>query len=158
MGGTGLNSLLVTGAKNGYCLHPTCNSKVEDIDHILLWCPSYNQLREKLLQIWLSCSNHSINQLIRSILSGPSKQLLLFILDATAHPSVIQNTCKSDSELLKIIFHLTRTWCFCIHKARAKLLNRWPWMDFLLFHCYRHLGSITQIPVTSMKQGDISVI
>ena len=68
--------------RNGYCLSSSlCNSTQETLEHILLWCPAYHNLRERLMNLWLS----------------------------NPYPHI----------------YLTRTWCFSIHRERAKILGRW---------------------------------
>jgi hypothetical protein len=111
---------------NGYCLNPTCNSTEETLGHILLCCPSYQPVRERLSRLWLSCPHLLINQLVEGVLLGPQENLLKFILDPSVHPQVISLVQHFGDEPLKIVFHLTRSWCFAIHKERAKLLDRWP--------------------------------
>ena len=112
--------------KFGYCLTSTCESVPETLEHILLWCPSYQPVREKLRNLWMRCSHTTISQLLKSILIGPSVSLMQFILDPSVHPIVISLAQKCGDEPLQIVFHLTRSWCFAIHRERLKLLQRWP--------------------------------
>ena len=112
--------------KHGYCLQMSCASTIETLAHILLFCPCYSDAREKLKSMWLRFPNQSINHLVRSLLIGPPEALLQFLLDPSVHPDVISMVQELGSEPLKIVFHLTRTWCYDIHRLRAKLLQNWP--------------------------------
>ena len=111
--------------KQGFCQAPSCTEVCENLEHILLWCPSYESTRENLRRLWLDHPNPIIAQLTATILNSTPNILMQFILDASVHPHVIRLAQTFGDEVLKIVFHLTRTWCFSIHKARAKLLGRW---------------------------------
>ena len=111
--------------KQGFCLAPTCTETQETLEHILINCPSYNETRLKLRRLWLS-SPSSINQLVSSVLQGSPSSMMQFLLDASTHPQVISLAQLYGDQPLQIVFHLTRSWCFAIHKERARLLGRWP--------------------------------
>ena len=111
--------------KEGYCSGAQCPQICETLEHILLWCPSYSSTRKKLVTLWLSTPSPCVTSLVTSILSGPSHSLMQFLLDASSHPLVIRLAQDLGSEVLRVIFHLTRTWCYAVHRHRAKLLGRW---------------------------------
>ena len=115
-----------TQNKQGYCLQPTCSSTVETLEHMLLVCPAYKHERDDLLLLWKRSSDPTICQLLDSLLSGAPLKLLQFILDPSVHPRVITLAQEFGPDPLRIVFHLTRTWCYTIHRRRAKLLQRWP--------------------------------
>ena len=96
----------------GFCLTGTCKEVNEDLHHILLVCPSYQHIRDRLKELWLQCAHPQLLHILISVLGGPSQDLLQFILDASVHPEVITLTQTYGDEILKIVFHLTRTWCF----------------------------------------------
>ena len=110
-------------SKGGCCSAPDC-ADLETLEHILVFCPYYNQTRLKLRRLWKSSTNADILQLVSLALSGPPLDLVQFILDPSVNPSVITLTQVYGSEPLLLIFYLTRTWCFSIHRERAKLLGR----------------------------------
>ena len=111
---------------SGFCLTGSCKEVKEDLHHILLVCPSYQHTRNRVKQLWLQCAHPQLLQILSSVLQGPSQDLLQFILDPSVHPYIITLTQSNADETLKIVFHLTRTWCFALHKERAKALGRWP--------------------------------
>ena len=112
--------------KSGLCLTPTCRDIEEDLAHILVSCPSYQQSRIKLQNLWLSCKFPYLRHLLATILICPESELLQFILDPSVHPKIIVYVQNNDTDILRAVFHLTWTWCYTIHRQRAKLLGRWP--------------------------------
>ena len=112
--------------KSGHCLTPTCTNIPEDLVHILITCPSYKEERVNLIKLWLSCKHTPLRQLLYTVLDMPESDIVQFILDPSVHPHVIFLVQSQGAEILRTHFHLTRTWCFTIHKVRAKLLGRWP--------------------------------
>ena len=110
---------------NGFCQGSQCNQLPETLDHILLHCTSYRASREKLCRLWYDTKDCHVSDIIRYILSESSEVLIQFILDATTHPKVISLVQAHGQTKLQTIFHLTRTWCFTIHKQRLKMLGKW---------------------------------
>ena len=109
----------------GVCKGTSCNQVPETLEHILLCCPSYSMIRGQNIQLWLSTQQPQISCLVEHILKASSIELLQFILDASTHPRTIALVQSIGPEILKLIFHLTRSWCFSIHKKRLSLLGRW---------------------------------
>ena len=114
-----------TNNKAGFCLAPTCHESQETLEHLLIHCPHYNLTRQKIANIWTTSPINNITALLPSLLSGPASQLLHFILDPASHPQTIQLTTVYGNDIQYVLFHLTRSWCFAIHKARLRLLNKW---------------------------------
>ena len=110
---------------DGSCSAPSCNEVPESLEHILLWCPMYQETREKISRLWLSTTDPVLLQLLVSILEGPTSCLLQFILDPSIHPTIISICQAHGNEILKRVFHLSRTWCFAIHKERTKKQGSW---------------------------------
>ena len=111
--------------RQGWCLQKSCSQVEESLEHILLWCPAYNQTRDRLINLWLGNPNPLITGINYSILNSSEASKMQFLLDASNHPEVISLSQLYGDEPLKIIFHLTRSWCFSIHKERSKCLGRW---------------------------------
>ena len=111
----------------GHCLAPTCSETPETLEHLLISCPYYNATRLALVKLWTRPSDNIIQTLLLTILTGPANQLLKFILDPAAYPQTVHlcQTYGHTQDILNILFHLTRTWCFSIHKERLKLLRMW---------------------------------
>ena len=110
------------GNRSDNCPAPGC-SEQESLEHILVVCPYYADIRKRLVDLWRCKSDPSITELISETLVGPHQVLVQFILDASVHPKVITLSQKHGTGILQRIFHLTRTWCFSIHRQRVKLLT-----------------------------------
>ena len=120
---------------SGHCLAPTCRETPETLEHLLISCPYYYTTRVTLVKLWTQEPRPVLQTLLLTLLAGPASQLLEFILDPAAHPQTIHlcQTFNHDQDILKIFCHLTRTWCFSIHKERLKLLKMWnfQWQQWL---------------------------
>ena len=111
--------------KEGYCLADTCINVVESIEHILVFCKAYSDCRQRLYYLWLTTQNTVVHNLVIEALASDTDYLVQFILDCSVLPQVISATQAHGSEIMHILFHLTRSWCFSIHKQRMKNLGRW---------------------------------
>ena len=110
---------------DGFCQGSQCDKIPETLEHILLLCPSYDTARQQLHRLWCDTEDSHVSDIVRYILSESSEVIIQFILDATTHPKVISLVQAYGQTKLQTIFHLTRTWCFTIHKIRLKMLGRW---------------------------------
>ena len=111
--------------KEGFCLSQTCCNQIETVEHILVHCQAYSPMRAKLTRLWLGSSNPIVLELASQALVSSSSYLLQFILDCSVIPRVITATQHYGTDLLYSLFHLTRTWCFSIHRERLKIYGRW---------------------------------
>ena len=114
-----------TKNKEGYCNSVTCTSELENIEHILIHCKAYTECKKGLYSLWLSTTNPVVLKLVLDAFSSETSYLLQFILDCSVLPSVIAATQRHGFGIMKELFHLTRTWCFTIHRQRMKMLGRW---------------------------------
>ena len=114
-----------SSACSGACLAPGCSGCDETLEHILLHCPAYSQTRSMLHRMWTTATNYQAQNLASSALQNSSSYFLQFVLDASVIPEVIISVQEHGVELLSAIFHLTRSWCFAIHRERAKFQGRW---------------------------------
>ena len=112
---TGLLSKHWSTNRSGYCLLPSCTAQIEDLAHILVSCPSLNHIRTNLL--------YFTKQYLTQIPSSPL--FMDFLLDCSTIPCVILLVQRMGPELLHHLFHVSRTWCYSLHKERLKLLGRW---------------------------------
>ena len=68
--------------KSGSCPAPCCPSEeMETLEHLLVFCPHYREVRETLTRLWTSTPDPAILVLVLSILTGPPSELIQFILD-----------------------------------------------------------------------------
>ena len=116
--------------KRGFCLAPSCQGLniPEDLEHILVHCQSLEPARLHLNTFTynFSLSQHPTIQHILNSLSIPGNdQFVQFLLDCSALPSVISTVQSLVSQTLTPLFHVSRTWCYVIHRERLKILGRW---------------------------------
>ena len=105
------------------CPSPFCTQVVESLEHILLHCPSYALARANIQTKVELIQHTAVASLVTASLSRPPEYLLQFLLDA----SVLQETRSlvqlHGENTLFIIFNITRTWCYSVHRDRLKLLE-----------------------------------
>ena len=112
----------------GSCLlSSSCKSTTEDLTHILLDCPSLQPTRDKLVSFTMDFCNQNphIGQLILCYMSPSHPMFCQFLLDCSVIPETISLTQIHGPETLNYLFHVTRTWCYALHRERLKLLGRW---------------------------------
>ena len=110
----------------GCCLaEDSCRDFIEDTKHIQLECPAYSKDKRKLISFWLKTNNFTVRKLGLEKLSNTLYYLLQFILDCSVLPSVITASQSHGMEILDGLFHLTRTWCYVVHRHRMRILGRW---------------------------------
>ena len=110
--------------RKGWCCSPYCIEIEETLEHFLIWFLLFNTARSTILRLWQGVADPDILELVTSVLRGPADILLRFILDASTHPTTISIGQMQGPELLCVIFHLTRTWCFSLHKERLNLRGK----------------------------------
>ena len=116
--------------KTGLCLLPNCSSPriVEDVTHILLSCPSLTTMRSKMMNFFLnfSSSKPCASKLILKFLGSDNLHFQTqFLLDCSVFPDVITHQQFYGDEVLHVLFYITRTWCYTLHRERLRLLGRW---------------------------------
>ena len=125
-----LGSLLrhFSPANTGLC--ELCSLEVEDLAHFLLpRCPRLQERADVLHQYMLTMLHESpiCSQILNNILTGAKKDQdiwLQFVLDCSVMPEVI-SAAQADDSVLHLLFKITRTWCYSLHRTRLKLLGRW---------------------------------
>ena len=111
--------------KSGRC--EICNTEDEDLEHILVpRCSALKDKRALLIEYAATILKDSqlANRIFNQILLSEEETLVQFILDCSVLPPVIA-AAQQDKTILELFFKVTRTWCYTMHRARLKLLNRW---------------------------------
>ena len=115
--------------RSGFCQAPSCIDQEipEDIDHILLKCGSLQNTRSALLQFTAKyCQSIPELEHITDILRFPDHpSFCQLLLDCSVLPEVISASQQLGPTVLHHLYRITRTWCYCLHRARMKLLGRW---------------------------------
>ena len=113
----------------GCCQAPSCQGLdlQEDLHHILAVCSSLQPSRYRLVDFTSKfCLKYPvIEPIVQTFCSPAHPQFCQFLLDCSALPAVILATQEQGSAVLNLLFRITRTWCYCLHKTRLKLLGRW---------------------------------
>ena len=114
--------------KAGVCLlSENCNSTLEDLQHILAFCPTLQPTREKLMKYTVSyCKKVPyLSQLIISYLDPVNPLYCQFLTDCTPIHEIVSVKQEYEYDSLNHIFHITHTWCYALHCELMKLLGRW---------------------------------
>ena len=104
-----------------------CHLEDENIVHLLVpRCPVLHDRKQPLVEFAQSTLKHSpvATSIFNEIITSDETTLVQFLLDCSVLPSVI-TAAQNDSNILTYLYKATRTWCYTMHRARLKLLNRW---------------------------------
>ena len=102
-----------------------CTQQVENMEHILIFCPSYAPIREKHFHIWNTYHCPITKDILMGALTSEPVYTLQILLDCSTLANVILAVQKHGFVILENLFKLTRTFCYAIHRQRLKLLGRW---------------------------------
>ena len=113
----------------GYCLASTCNKVIGDLEHMLLHCPALSIARNNLHDMWLhrSAQYPGLLSLVNQVLHGPDTLKMIFILDPTSIPAVDHLVCKHDMQVLDLVFYMTMSLAYGLHRKKLILTGRWPY-------------------------------
>ena len=119
-----------SGSKN--CQTPQCIGlgKVEDLRHILAECESLDATRNRLSDFTGKYSDKidvpEIRRIIETYCSSQHPDFCQFLVDCSVLPVVIRAAQEFGSKLVhEHLFRITRTWCYCLHRDRLRILGRW---------------------------------
>ena len=105
-----------------------CGLELEDLAHILVpRCPCLQERRELLISYGRDRLAESpvASSIFEHILASQDSDILVqFLLDPSAVPEIIAAT-QNNPTILPMIFRVTATWCYSLHRARLKLLGMW---------------------------------
>ena len=115
--------------RSGACLANSCSGLdyPENIEHILIFCPSLSDARASSFDLWSATAKKYplLSPIIRKAMTMQPGFRCRFILDCSTLPDVILLTQTHGPEPLQKLLHLTRTYCFALHRERMKQLGRW---------------------------------
>ena len=114
---------------NGWCLTPEClgNQVTEDLDHILASCPSLAHQRRNLqvFTLQFAKNNPTVQPILSTYCSPDHPMFCQFLLDCSCLPEVHTLVITNGSICLDMLLYVGRTWCYTLHRERARLLNKW---------------------------------
>ena len=98
----------------------------EDIEHILLTCDALNTQRDKmkLFSMEFVRNKNRIKTIVNKYLSSYNQLQCQFLLDYSVLPDIILATQIYGKGILDDLFHVTRTFCYGLHRERLKLRGR----------------------------------
>lgn len=113
--------------KNGFCLATTCHEVVEDLEHLLILCPALQETRDGIFRMWLNKTSHlpELQTLLRNLIRSNPEEKISFILDPMSRPELICLHQNIGQKLLDLVFYLTRTLVYYIHRQKMMSLGRW---------------------------------
>ena len=116
--------------RDGNCLALSCSgmNRPETVEHILVLCPSFADIRSKLFRFWKSATSKmypELSEIVRCALTNPVKYRCQFILDCSVMPEVIQLVQTHGTSRRDHLLYLTRSFCFAIHRERLKIRGEW---------------------------------
>ena len=124
--------------------------------HILVSCGSLGETRNSLRAFTdkQSAKNPEIKPLIDKYCSPQHPDFPQFLIDCSVLPDVIQANQGSPINILIPLFKITRTWCYCLHRARLRILGRWRKfqrvsLSIFCSETFRFVGSLAQINPSS---------
>ena len=104
-----------------------CGTELEDLVHLLVpRCPALQDRGILLLEYARSILQQSpiCLSIFESVLHSNDDTKVQFLLDCSVIPTVIRAS-QDDNSILTLLFKVTRTWCYSMHRTRLKLLGRW---------------------------------
>ena len=101
---------------------------IGDLEHLLLHCPALQDARENLQQMWLSKSSilSPLHDFVSQVLESPTQNKMKFILDPTSLPEIVRLWQIFGQQVLDIVFYLTRTFAYVLHRKKLILVEKWP--------------------------------
>ena len=108
------------------CPFPSCSrsSPEESIEHFLIFCPGLAETRDNLFLQWTMIAEKYpiLSDVINNAIHGPPDFRCQFILDCSVLPDTISLVQLYGEDVLHKLFHLTRTFCYVLHRARDRIL------------------------------------
>ena len=116
--------------REGYCLLDSCKDRLitEDLDHIILYCPSLSETRRRLFRFTSDyvAAQPILSDIIRAYLyATDTKVVMQFIIDCSVLPLVISAHQTHGQDIHKHLYKITRTWCRSLHRDRLRALGRY---------------------------------
>ena len=111
--------------KEGHCLLCPGEHIPGNIEHLLVSCRALTTKRNLLFNFWNKHTEESphLKNLFTTMKASSTSDFIQFVIDPSAIPIVISG-CQEQLFSLKEVFHLTRTFCYGIHRRRLQLLGR----------------------------------
>ena len=115
--------------RQGYCLAETCDQIVGDLEHLLLHCPALHEVRQNLQQMWLERAAvlPPLQTIVAQVIASTPTMKMKFTLDPTLMPDIICLLQTYGKGVLDIVFYMSRTYAYGLHRKRLILIGKWPY-------------------------------
>ena len=116
--------------REGYCLLDSCKDRLitEDLDHIILYCPSLSETRRRLFRFTSDyvAAQPILSDIIRAYLyATDTKVVMQFIIDCSVLPLVISAHQTHGQATHNYLYKIMCTWCRSLHRDRLRALGRY---------------------------------
>ena len=111
----------------GYCVMPTCEKTLGDLEHLLLFCPALQPSRNRLYNIWSQKLHHMgpLLDIFQRLVNGPTQEFISFLLNPSANSELLSLSQAHGQWVLDNAMYLTRTYVYTIHKEKLILIGEW---------------------------------
>ena len=117
-----------SGDTSGMCRIPGCTGEPGTLQHIVAReCPGLVNAYSRATALWSSFlrDNPLLLPTISSFSLADHPTFLSFLLDPSTLAPVISLAQIHGKEIIDQLCYLARTWLYCVHKERLKLMNLW---------------------------------
>ena len=116
-----------SGIGGGFCAMSTCDQVVGDLEHMLVKCPAFHEMRVRFLSIWRQklCHLKPLLDLFMRVINGPAEKHVAFLLNPSANPDLQILAQTYGYTVIEHTSYLTRTFLYNIHREKLKLLGKW---------------------------------
>ena len=116
-----------SGVGGGFCVMSTCDKVLGDLQHLLLKCPAFHDMRARFLTMWRQklCHLEPLLDLFMRIINGPDEKHIAFLLNPSANPDLQALAQTYGSVVIEHSCYLTRTFIYNIHREKLKLTGKW---------------------------------
>ena len=123
-----VGSLLKYFSANNSGICELCNREEENLFYLLIpRCPLLKERRELLISYSRNILKHSLtcSEIFEQVITDTNEELFVqFVLDCSIIPAVIR-AAQQEPCTLHLLFKISRTWCYSMHRTRLKLLGQW---------------------------------
>ena len=115
----------------GMCRIPGYTGVAGTLQHIVAReCPGLVNAYSRATALWSSFlrENPLLLPTIISFSLADHPTFLSFLLDPSTLAPVISLAQNHGKEIVDQLCYLARTWLYCVHKERLKLMNLWTWL------------------------------
>ena len=109
-------------------MSPDCQNVMEDLQHMLQFCPSLDESRRKLY-LYTESSSKALSVDASTILltycDPKNDNFTRFVVDCSTFPEVVAAVQKDGPDLLSLFFDVTRVWTYVLHRDRLRLRGQW---------------------------------